>query len=123
MNARLSRFMAQDWLESSGAVQSSHHENHVVRELAIVQKWLSSIAPLDATDNKHSTWSSACLVPILKWEETSQQKQQTTHQEIESLTAPEFRSVPNDAIWSLAIHPGGVEAWLKSLVSIGYVPV
>jgi len=38
-------------------------------------------------------------------------------------SAPDFSSVPNDAIWSLAIHPGGVEAWLRSLVNIGYVPV
>jgi hypothetical protein len=79
VNARLARFMAQDWLESSGAMQTSHHESHVVHELAIVQKWLASIAPSDASDNRHAAWSSASLVPILKWEESSSQKQQTTH--------------------------------------------
>jgi hypothetical protein len=43
--------------------------------------------------------------------------------EVVNQTAPEFHSVPSDAVWSLAIHVGGVEAWLKSLVKIGYVPV
>jgi hypothetical protein len=125
VNARLARFMANDWLEETGRLESSYSASHVVSELALVQKWLAAeMSALDESMQKQlQAWSSACLVPILKWEETMNDTKHRGPQEIVSSTAPQYASVPNDAIWSLAIHPGGVEAWLKSLVNIGYVPV
>lgn len=55
--------------------------------------------------------------------ERNKDRQTADDESVVCQSAPDFSSVPNDAIWSLAIHPGGVEAWLRSLVNIGYVPV
>lgn len=72
---------------------------------------------------KQSAWASASLAPILQWEEKMSASTNSAMGDVFSEAAPEFHSVPSDAVWSLAIHTSGVEAWLNSLVKIGYVPV
>jgi hypothetical protein len=79
INARLARFMAYDWLHDTGNVAKHPLETHVIKEMAQVQAWiearLESLAPVDDSyadkvKLDRQAWSSACLAPVLKWEES-----------------------------------------------------
>lgn len=68
-NARLSRFMAHDWIKETGHASKNPYDQMVLQELATVKQWLET-SPATQSSLSHSAWASAALAPILQWEET-----------------------------------------------------
>lgn len=129
--ARLSRLMARDWLEETGRVVKNQLEARVMEDLARVHQWLSrehaaaggELVGTDLAGANAAAWQQACLAPILALEPQNAPSAPTPSGEVVCAAAPEYSGIPNDAVWTLAIHPGGVRAWLRSLARTGYVSV